>query len=468
MSLPARRALIRRLLPACAVAVALAGLPACTIYHAAPLAGREVEAVLAAPDRAELEHAAPLLQHPQLRPLRLDLGAPLSPDEVAVISVLANPDLRALREQQHVAEAQVFASGLLPDPQLGFGRDRITGAPDASYSASWAASLALDVLGPLVTRGVELQAARAHAGSVRLDIAWAEWATAGQARLLAVRLYYQERAAVIAEAAAVVAQRALSRSLTAAGRRELKADEIEIRRVAAAESAARALAARRDAGATHLELNRMLGFPPDAALALAPPSPLASWPGADAAALFTAARLSRLDLKALAAEYDNQEAVLHRAVLAQYPRLTLTLNRARDTSRVHTSGEAVNLDLPLWNRARGSIRVASADRSRLRAEYAARLHQTRADIAVLVAALARDEQARQALAVQAPDLERIAAAYETAAKRGDVTAPAAEAARAAATDRSLALLAVEQACAEERIALALAAGQTPSDPEPGP
>ena len=442
-----------------------AALAACTIYHREPLDDAGVEAVLAPPDPAAIERGARLLGHPQLKPVPVDLAQPLTVDAVGIVSVLANPDLRALREQQQVAAAQVFAAGLLPDPQFSIGRDWVLSAPDSTYSAAFASSLALDLLGPLATRSVELHAARAGAESLRLDIAWAEWATAGQARLLAVRLHYQERAAALAKAAAETTERALARALTAAARRDLKADEIEIRRIAAADARARALVTERDAGTTRLEVNRMLGFPPAARLELAPPPPLGDWRTPDPEALFAAARSERLDLRALAAGYDKQEAVLHRAVLGQYPRIVLTLNRARDTSRVNTFGPAVSLDLPLWNRNRGAIRVAAADRRRLRVEYAARLHQTRADIALLVAALDRDERTRMALAAQAPDLERIARAYEDAARRTDVTAPAAEAARLAATDRSLALLAAEQACAEERIGLVLAVGRPLTDSE---
>jgi len=447
---------------------ALQAVAACTIYHAQPLEDRQLDAVLAPPDPAALERAAPLLSHPQLRPLTLALDQPLTPDEVAVVSVLANPDLRALRTQQRVADAQVFSSGLLPDPQLGLGRDRVASAPDASYSAAWAGSLGLDVLGPLLVRGADREVAERHAASVRYDIAWAEWLTAGQARLYAVRLDYQQRAAQLAADAATLAERALVRSLAAGERRDLRADEIETRRIAAADATARSLAAARDADATRLELNRLLGFPPQARLSLAPAAPLGPWPGADAAALFTAARVARLDLKALAADYDSQQAVVRRAVLGQYPRVAVTLNRARDTSRVFTSGQAVSLDLPLWNRNRGAVRVADADRGRLRAEFAARLHQARADIAALLAALELDERTRTALEAQAPALERIATAYEAAAQRGDATRPVAEAARAAALDRALALLAAQQACAEERIGLALAVGQPLADTELAP
>ena len=440
-------------------------LAACTIFHREPLDDAGVEAVLAPPDGAALARAAPLIRHPQLKPVPVDLAEPLSVDAVGIVSVLANPDLRALREQQRVAAAQVFAAGLLPDPQFSIGRDRVLSAPAGSYSGAFAAALVLDLLGPLATRSVELHAARAGEESLRLDVAWAEWATAGQARLLSVRLHYQQRAAVLAREAAEITERALARALKAAARNDLKADELELRRIAAADARARSLFAERDAGTTRLEINRMLGFPPAARVELAAPPPLGDWQAPDADALFTTARGERLDLRALAAGYERQQAEVKRAVLGQYPRIVLTLNRARDTSRVNTFGPAVSLDLPLWNRNRGAIRVATADRRRLRAEYAARLHQTRADIATLVAALGRDERTRSALAAQAPDLERIARAYEDAARRGDATGPAADAARLAATDRALALLAVEQACAEERIGLVLAVGRPLADSE---
>ena len=196
--------------------------------------------------------------------------------------------------------------------------------------------------------------------------------------------------------------------------------------------------------------------------------PLDEWQPPDPEALFEAARGARLDLQAFAAGYDSQEATLHRAVLGQYPRLSITLNRARDTSNVHTFGPAVALDLPIWNRNRGAIAVAEATRTRLRSEFAARLHQTRADIAALVATLERNEQARAAAAAELPEIESIAERFDAAARRGDVTVSLAEAALASAVDKRLAFQSLDQACAEERVALALAIGRpfTDSGTEP--
>ena len=453
--------------PAMAMAASLM-LAACVSYAPKPLDGSDLEAVLASPDRATLTRRAAQLQRPRLPPVTLDFSQPLDTDEIAVLAVLGNPDLRSLRAQQRVRDAQVFAAGLLPDPQLSLGFDNVLSPRGQGLTTAFAAGLSLDLLGALATRHVELQTAHAAGEQVRFDIAWQEWTVAGQARLQAIRLPRQRLAARIARGAATIAEAGLRRTLTAAARGDLKGDEVAAQRIAAADASARALTAERDADTTRLELNRLLGLTPSAPLQLADPPALSAWTTPDPEALFAAARHVRLDLQAFAAGYDSQEATLHRAVLGQYPRLAITLNRARDTGNVHTFGPAVSLDLPLWNRNRGAIAVADADRDRLRSEYAARLHQMRADIAALVAALNRDEQSRVELAAQLPGIEQVAARFEAAARRGEVILPLAESVRASAVDKRLALLALEQACAEQRLALALAVGRPLSEPSATP
>jgi len=109
---------------------------------------------------------------------------------------------------------------------------------------------------------------------------------------------------------------------------------------------------------------------------------------------------------------------------------------------------------------RGAIRVARADGNGCRSEYAARLHNARGYRAIT--ALANRICGRGAGA------RTHAGAYEAAAERGDVTRPVAEAARAAATDRALALLAAEQNCAESASRLALASRATLGSPMNAP
>ena len=430
-------------------------LAGCASYAPQPLASADIDAVLNSPDRAVLVRQAAAL--PQK--MTLDFTRPLDGAALAAIAVLANPELRALRVQQRVADAQVFAAGLLPDPQLSLGFDHVLAPSGAGLVTGFAGGLTLDLLGAYATRGVARQVQRAAGEKVRLDIAWQEWSTAGQARLLAERLPRQQAFSGLARTAADVADRALARALTAAARGDIKADEVETRRIAAADANGRALKAEREAGATRLDLDALLGLRPGEPLTLAVPAPLPAWAAPDPEQLFVIARASRLDLQAFARGYDSAEAGLHRAVLGQYPRLAITLNRLRDTSAVHTFGPAITLDLPLWNRNRGEIAKAGAERERLKSEYAARLFRTRADIAALVAALNRDEGARAGLAAQLPELAAIAAHFEDAARRGDVSTPLAEAARASEIDKRLEWLALDQSCAEQRLALRLALGE---------
>ena len=437
-------------------ALVLAG---CVSYRARPLDGPDAEAMLASPDRAALARQVAQLSHPLLAPLPIDFSRPLDAAQVAVLAVVSNPELRALRKREQVADAQAFAAGLLPDPSVSLGFDKVLAPTDQGLSTAVAGGLTLELLGALAARPLDRRAARASANQVRLDIAWQEWITAGQAWLLALRLPRQRLAAQLAQAVANATEDTLRRTLAAAARGDLKGEDVEARRIAAADASARALSTQRDADVTRLGLNRVLGLTPNELLALAEPPALAQWVAPNPDELFALARAQRLDLQALASGYGAQEAGLARAVLGQYPRLSISVHRARDTSLVQTLGPAVSFDLPLWNRARGAIAVARAGREQARLEYFARLHQTRAEIAALIVALNRDEQSRAVLAAQLPDLERIAVGFEAAAARGDVTLPLAQTARAGVTDKRLSYLSLDQACAEQRLALALAVGR---------
>ena len=165
-----------------------------------------------------------------------------------------------------------------------------------------------------------------------------------------------------------------------------------------------------------------------------------------------------MDLKALEAGYASQEASLRKAVLDQFPSLQLTLNRAQDTAGNQTFGPAVNFTPPLWNRNQGGVAIARATREQLRAEYDARLFATRADIAELAGSLALERRQRAEIAAQSTPLATLAEATEAAAARGDVAPAVADAARQSAADKALALIALDQAIAEQTTALELAVG----------
>ncbi|WP_240096863.1 TolC family protein [Thermomonas flagellata] len=445
-----------RPLPALAFALLLAG---CASYAPQPLAPDP--ALLAPPVASVLQARADAIARPWLAPVRIDLQAPLDDAAVAALAVVNGPDLVALRARSGIAEAQAFAAGLLPDPTFSLGADKVLRGPDTLLNLS--AALGFD-LNALRTRALTRAQANAQARSVRLDLAWAEWQAAGQARLQAARIRAYERQLPPLRESAEAASRLAEASLRAAARGDLAADAAQAQRLAALDAQTRLRTLEQDLLGARQALNRLLGLPPDTTLVLAATA-VAETPPATLDALFAQARAQRSDLAALRAGYDAQEAALHKAILQQFPSLNLSLTGNRDSAGNLLLGPALDFTLPLWNRNRGNIAVETATRATLRAEYDARLFQTRADLAAAREALLLALRQRAAAQADAPALQRQAAAARAAARRGDLSQAAAEASTQAWRDRALLLAQLDQTIAEHRIALELLTG-APSENTP--
>ncbi|MGO4409277.1 MULTISPECIES: TolC family protein [unclassified Brevundimonas] len=420
----------------------------CAAYRPADLAS----APRADPSSADLSMQAARLN--LAAPTTIDLDAALTPEQLGLVAVIANPELQAQRMHLGVTQAQVFNAGLLPDPQFSFSLDRPLG--DGGLVDAVAAGLGMD-LSALYARSGKLRAAQATREQARLDLAWREWQVAGTARLQAARIQGLEQSLELARRSSALADSALERTLRAVARGDLSAGDLEARRLAAADAGDRVRTLERDLEAARFELNAALGLSPDYRIALAKGA--AVHPAApDGPALTARAYAGRLDLAALRAGYKAQDANLRSALLLQYPRLNLSLNAARDTSAVRTYGFGVGFDLPLWNRNRGAIAVEEATREQLRAEYEARLFTLRSEISTLIGAYAIGLKQRDDLAAQVAPLRRTVEAFERAGARGDIAPVAAETARQTLTDKEIALAALDQALNEQWAALELAAG----------
>lgn len=426
-------------------------LSGCQTYRAAPLSAPSD--VLAPPDPAILSADAATIDRPFLTPQPIDLSQPLTPNALAVIAVLENPDLKAQRAKSGVTDAQAFAARLLPDPSFQANFDKILSGPDV-FNA-FGGQLALDI-GQLRTARVTREAGEASKRQVRLDLAWAEWQTAGQARLQGVRVLALTDQLAIARTSAAAAEKLFQATQRATGRGDIAASDLDSRRQALLDMTDKLRVAERDLAAAKGDLNRMLGLPPETELRLAAPADPVVPP--NSAALVAQAIGRRLDLQALRAGYGVAEADLHKAVLDQFPNLSLTVAGARDTADNYTVGPAVGFTLPLWNRNRGGIAIARATREQLRAEYDARLFQTRAEIDAAIGALVTMRRQQAELIAQMPALERFVASTERAAKRGDLAPATADTAAQALRDRRLTLRQLDQQIAEQTIALELLSG----------
>ncbi len=431
--------------------IAASLLAGCASYTPSPL--RAPSDVLAAPAVAILSADAQKIDRPYLTPQVIDLSVPLSPNALAVIAVLENPDLKAQRLKAGVAEAQLFSARLLPDPTFQGGFDKLLAGPDIFNG--YAAQLSQD-FNLLRTARVTRAAGEASKRQVRLDLAWAEWQVAGQARLQGARVLALTAQLDIARVSAASAQRLFAAVARAAGRGDIAASDLDTRRQALLDITTKTRVAESDLAAARADLNKLLGLPPEIRLALAPSEMPVAPPSA---AILTAQAFDRrLDLQALRAGYGVAEAGLHKAVLDQFPTLSLTGAFARDTADNKTFGPQLGFTLPLWNRNRGGIAIARATREQVRAEYDARLFQTRAEIEAAVAGVTMLLRQRAELAEQLPGVERYAAATERAANRGDLASVTADTALQALRDRKLMLLQLDQQIAEQTIALELLSG----------
>ena len=431
--------------------LALAMLSGCASYHASPLGGPD--AILSPPEGAIVSADAAKIDRPYLTAQPIELSQPLTPNALAVLAVVENPGLKALRSKGGVTIAQAFAARLIPDPTIAGTFDKRISGPDPFNG--FGGQIGFD-LSQLRLAGATRAAGEASKRQVRLDYAWAEWQTAGQARLLGVRILALTQQARIAKDSAVAADRLFGAVSNAAGRGDLAAGDLDTRRQAALDTADKARLAERDLTAARGDLNALLGLPPETMLVLAPAD---TSPVPPPAAMLTAQAVDRrLDLQALRQGYAASEAELRKQVLDQFPTLSLQLAGARDTAANYTTGPNVGFTLPAWNRNRGGIAIATATRAQLKAEYEARLFQTRADIGKAVEVLAVIWLQRAELIEKLPALDRYADATKRAAARGDLAPATADTAAQAIRDRRLTLSQIDQQIAEQIIALELLSG----------
>ena len=430
---------------------ALALLSGCAAYHRAPL--HDPDVVLARPDTAVLSTDTSKIDRPYLKPEAIDLSLPLTPNALAIIAVLENPDLKALRLKSGVADAQVFAARLLPDPTVQGSFDKILSGPDPLNG--FGGQIGFDI-GALRARHVTPEGARAARQQVRLDLAWAEWQTAGAARIQGTRVLALIKQLELGRVSVASAESLLARTQNAVGRGDVAGADADTRRLAALDASDKLRLLERDLTAAQLELNKTLGLPPGAVLHLAPIGDPIAPPVAEM--LSKRAVAERLDLAALRAGYDAAESVVHKAVLDQFPNLSLTLIGARDTAGNYTAGPQIGFTLPFFNRNRGGIALAQASRAQLQAEYDARLFQTRAEIATTVATLRTIRRQQAQIRSALPPLERFVAASARAARRGDLARATAETAAQTLRDRHATLLMLDQSAAEATIALELLSG----------
>src|SRR5579862_8968847 len=153
----------------------------CAKYEPMPLDSSAIEKQLMPPDSAALRVAANSIKHPILKPIAMNDADGITPDQAAIIAVIANPSLRAQRDARQLAAAQLLQAGILPNPQLTFSEQIPNGGVSAGSINAYDVGVNWNIT-DLISHDAKVRAANANSASVDLDIAWQEWQIAQSAR----------------------------------------------------------------------------------------------------------------------------------------------------------------------------------------------------------------------------------------------------------------------------------------------
>ena len=427
--------------------LAALGLSACASYAPKPL-----------PERVNLPRSASAISiDPARLPFRslathvFNPADGLDMDEVAMLAVANNPQLRQARDALGVAHAQSFAAGLLPDPQLGVTSDHPTNGTAGNTNA-FNLNPSFDV-SALLLRSSRKNAALAQEQRVNLELLWQEWQVVSQARLLFTRLTAQDALLKQLQAA-----RALLADRYRRSQRALAAGNVTLD-FASADLAALQGVERRINDLERSRLQNRASLDGVLGLAAGAPLPLVGEPQAAAidAAVLRAGLEQRLsqrpDLQALQAGYRSQEEKFRGAVLAQFPALNVGLTRARDTSGLYSVGFGLTLSLPVFNRNRGNIAIEDATRKKLYDEYQNRLNGAYSEIALALENLPLLRSQLQRTREGVVELETVARRAEAAFRAGNLAAPDYVRLQIALLDKQTEAINLQEASMEQQIAL---------------
>jgi len=436
-------------------AVLLAG---CAAYSARPLPEQSDLAARPADVKVEVKS----LRLPDLKPHAYDPSQGLDMTDVAILAVVNNPGLHTARSEARAALVQSFAAGLLPGPQFTYGHDRPVGTnPPGTVTGK---NLGLDYdLGPLFTSGAEQAAAEAQARQADLDLLWAEWQVAQQARVLFVQCGTDRAELKLLGDLKQAMQERYTAEQAALKSGDLALDNLSAELAALQDVQTRADTMARQENDDCVSLVGFLGLAPGTSLDLLPPDPVADIPASEIDGALAKLPGRRPDLVALQYGYQAQDEEVRRTVLAQFPSIGVGFDRASDTTDIHSVGFRVSLNFPFIFGGARQVHAAEASRDALWQAYQQRLDETQVEVRQSAADLALLQAELATLDASAGDAEAMGKSAAAAFARGDLTAPAYYDLSIASLNRRLEGLDLGSQVQQMHLALATLLGLPPED-----
>jgi outer membrane protein, heavy metal efflux system len=432
--------------------IAVAGaalLGGCALYHPLPLArGPDLVGQL-----SSLRRQVPATR-PGEAPRRIATDEPLSVDDVGLLAVLNDPELRSEPGQMDLAEADLLQASLLPNPSGSVSYGALLGGA-GGFAPAWTASLTQDVKS-ILTYHTRKKSARFQAQQVNADLLWQEWQVAQKARLLALDLHYGQQSLDLSRRELALLDQEVGevQRATQAGNLDLSALAPLLTAKAAAEQAVASLALAEMQN--WQALDALLGLEPQVRFAIATPS-LRALP-ADLAPLLANLADRRPDLVALQLGLRSADEDVRSAIVGQFPAFVLGGQWGQDTTNVRSAGPTATFDLPIFDRNQGQIAQARATRLLLHAQYQSRLDDAFGTVKGLDAQSRRlTEDARRASSA-ADTAERMAESARQAYAQGNIDQRSLVDFETTALDRRIEALALERSLGETQITLTVELG----------
>lgn len=444
---PLRRLPARRMSRAALMAAA-ALLGGCAVYHPLPL---PTTAHLAT-QLDQLDLTIPAI--PGGAPAgRVDISRPLPIDQIGLLAILNDPELRAQTGERKVAEATQRQASLLPNPSVSINWEALLGGP--GIQPNWSVAMTEDITA-LITYRRRVRAARAQTAQVNANQLWVQWQVAQRARVLATDLYWGAQAITLSSRE----QRLLASDVSAV-RRALEAGNLDYTALApllaTQATVDQSLIALQVASENNWkELDGLLGLAPGVRFAIATP-PDASLPE-NLDALLESLPRRRPDLVALQLGYHSADESLRAAILAQFPALTLGPIWEQDTTNIRSMGPTGTFDIPLFNRNQAGVAQARATRLMLREQYQARLDAAVAEVRAIQAFIGRTRSDIARSTAAAESSGRLARAARAAYAQGNLDQRALADYESAALERTLETVALQRSLAEAQVSLSVLLG----------
>ncbi|HEY2590835.1 MAG TPA: TolC family protein [Steroidobacteraceae bacterium] len=384
---------------------------------------------------------------------RVDISRPLEVDQIGLLAILNDPELRAQRGERGLAEATQRQTSLLPNPSVSINWEALLGGPGTQ--PAWSVAMTEDITA-LITYRRRVRAARAQTAQVKANQLWAQWQVAQNARVLALNAYWGDQSIQLASREQQLIESDVSavRAAVAAGNLDYTALAPLLATEATLDQSLIALQSAREN--TWKELDGLLGLAPGVRFAIAPP-PEVSMP-ADLEPLIESLPRRRPDLVALQLGYHSADESLRAAILGQFPAFALGPIWEQDTTNIRSLGPTATFEVPLFNRNQAQVAQARATRLMLRDQYQARLDTAVGEVRALQSFLARTRTDITRASAAADSSGQLADAARDAYRQGNLDQRSLTDYENAALERRLEAVALRRSLAEAQVSLTVLLG----------